>query len=336
MLTFRCCFCEIKTDKLRLLVYFRPLDISERDHRPRRERPLDEIKPVAQNERIQKRTKAMKHNPSGWDLLQQSEQKYNDYEYPKITVILPTFNCAETIFATLDSILKQNYPDFEVLVIDASSTDHTLEIVKGMQSSRVRIYSVSEYQRYEMLNKGISHAKGEYLNFLFPGDYYLYREALKYMMNLALDHDKPDLVFGGTLLRDGKNEVKTLYRHLSLKLLRRGQQPTSLQSCWIKKNTFEKIGNFDASLYLRGGFDLLCRFCLHGHLTAMSKNRILTDYDLRWVTRKLIIQHFWETYRIVRKYFGPVTTLKWLYWQNDIARFMTLWLKSLRLAFFGR
>lgn len=276
-----------------------------------------------------------KTSPTGWELLLQHDQKYNDYEYPKVSIILATQNCAETISTTLESVLKQNYPDFELIVIDASSTDHTLEIVKGIHSERVRIFSVSEYQRYEMLNKGISEAKGEYLNFLFPGDFYLYNETLKYMMGLALDHDSPHLVFCGTLLRDGKSEVKTLFRHLSLKLLKRGQQPTSLQSCWFKNDTFEKIGKFDTSFNLRGGYDLLCRYSLYGHLKTISKNRILTDYDLRWVTRKLIIQHFWETQRIVYKYFGLLATLRWLYFQKDIARFLKLWSKSLRVAFFG-
>lgn len=270
-----------------------------------------------------------------WEQLLQSEQKYNDYEYPKISVIVPTYNCAEAIATTIDSILEQHYPDFEIIVVDASSTDHTLEIVKGMHSDRIRIYSVSDYQRYDMLNKGISHATGEYLNFLFPGDFYLYREAFKFMMNLALEHERPHLVYCGTLIRDGKTEVKTLYRNLSLKLLKRGQQPTSLQSCWYKRDTFEKVGYFDTRYNLRGGFDLICRYSLHGHLKTMSKNRILTDYDMRWVTRKLIMQHFWETMQIIHCHFGTFATLRWLYWQKDISRFLKLWSKNLKTAFFG-
>ena len=275
-------------------------------------------------------------SPPGWEQLLQSEQKYSDYEYPKITTLLPTYNCAETIAATLDSVLKQNYPDFELIVIDASSTDHTLEIVKGMHSERVRIFSVSEYQRYEMINKGISHASGEYINVLFPGDLYLYRETYKFMMNLALDAEKPHLVYCGTLLRDGKSEVKTLFRPLNLKLLKRGQQPTALQSCWFKKETFEIIGNFDAGYNLRGGFDFLCRYCLHGDLRCVSKNRILTDFDLRWAKRNQIMQHFWESMRIINHHFGPLTAFYWLFWQRDMSRFSKLWVKKIKRAFSGR
>lgn len=275
-------------------------------------------------------------SPPGWEQLLQSEQKYSDFEYPKITTILPTFNCAETIAATLDSVLKQNYPDFELIIVDASSTDHTLEMIKGEHSERVRIYSDSEYQRYDMLNKGISHATGEYINFLFPGDFYLYREAFKFMMNLALDNEKPHLVYCGTLLRDSKSDVKTLFRPLNLKLLKRGQQPTALQSCWFRKDTFEIIGNFDAGLTLRGGFDLMCRFCLNGDLNAIGKNRIITDYDLKWAPRNLIFQHFWESMRIIRHYFGPLTTLYWFFYQRDMSRFLKLWLTSVKRAFSGR
>jgi len=273
---------------------------------------------------------------TGWDQLLKDEQKYNDYEYPKVSVILPTCNCAEMIATTVDSILEQNYPDFELIVLDANSTDHTLEIIKGLRSERILVYNVSEFQRYEMINKGITHASGMYINILFPGDFYLSPMALKYMMNLALDHELPNLVFCGTLLRDGKTEVKTLFRHLSLKLLRRGQQPTSLQSCWFKKDTFEKVGKFDTKYQLRGGYDLLCRYCLYGHLKTLSKNRVLTDYDLRFVTRKMIRTHFFETLRIIWKYFGVFAAFRWLFLQNDMKRYFKHLSKNLRGAFFGR
>lgn len=273
--------------------------------------------------------------PDSINLLLQSEEKYNDYEYPRVTVVMPTYNSSQAISTTLKSVLEQDYPDFEVLVVDAGSTDHTLKIVKGLQNERIRLFTVSEYQRYEMLNKGISHSTGEYLNFLFPGDFYIYRETLKFMMNMALDHERPDLVFCGTLLRDGKSEAKILYRHLTLKLLRQGQQPTSLQSCWFKKETFAKIGRFDPQYTLRGGFDLLCRYGQHGQLRSMSKNRIFIDYDLRWVTRQSIIQHFKETFKIIYKYFGSLAVLRWLYYQKDTARLFKLWSKSLKSAFLG-
>ena len=208
-----------------------------------------------------------------------SEEKYPDYEYPKVSIIIPTFNCAQSIATTLDSILNQDYPDYEIILIDAESTDRTLQIIKGFKDDRLHLYSVSGYHRYAMLNKGITQAHGAYLNFLFPGDYYLSRQTLRIMMKLALDNTKPDMVYCGTLLRDGKSEVKILSRELTLNLLKRGQQPTSLQSCWFKTKSLKELDKFSVFYKLRGGFDLLCRFSLKPNLKFISTNRVLTDYD---------------------------------------------------------
>ncbi|CCB86172.1 putative uncharacterized protein [Parachlamydia acanthamoebae UV-7] len=265
----------------------------------------------------------------------QNPYPYEDYAYPKVTIVVPTFNCVHTVSLTLDHILNQLYPRFEIVVVDAGSKDRTLEVIKNYRDERIRIFSVSGYHRYEMLNKGIAQAEGEYLNCLFPGDFYLGRETLKYMMMLALNHQSPDLVFCGTFLRNGRSEPKTLFRHLNLKLLKMGQQPTSLQSCWFKTDTLKVLGKFNTSYKLRGGYELLCRFILNRRLKSISTNRVLTDYDLRLVTRRMVLTHFYETMKTVFHYFGLYATFRWLCRQKDILRFLKLWLRNVRGAFLG-
>ena len=264
------------------------------------------------------------------------EGVYPPQKYPKVSIIIPTFNCMQSIDLTLDRILIQNYPNYEIIIVDAGSTDQTLDVIAGYKSSEIILSSVTNYQRYEMLNKGISLAEGEYLNFLFPGDFYISQDTLHTMMTHALDQDMPYLVFCGSLLRDGKSEVKILYRHLSLSYLKNGQQPTSLQACWFRKEVFQKLDKFNTSLEMRGGYDLLCRYALYGHFKTISTSRVLTDYDLRFVTRKMVIKHFWETFRIIYHYFGLLALLGWLGKQKDFARYMKLWLRSLRGAFLGK
>ncbi len=259
-----------------------------------------------------------------------------DYELPKVSIIIPTFNCAQSITVTLESILNQEYPDYEIIIVDGGSMDRTVEVVKGFHHERISIYSVSGYQRYEMLNKGITQAAGDYINLLFPGDYYISRETLKHMMGLAVEGKKPHLIFCGTLLRDGKSEVKILRRHLSLRLLRKGQQPTSLQSMWFRGDVFDVLGKFNTTYNLRGGYEFLCRFCLKSHMRAISTTWVLTDYDLRLVTKQMIVCHFWETMRTIFNYFGLKATVVWLFIQKDMIRFGKLWFRSIKHAFVGR
>jgi len=257
-----------------------------------------------------------------------------ELELPKVSVIIPTYQSAEKIGTTLESLVAQDYPDFEVIVIDAGSQDRTLEIVKGMRNTRIQVYTVTGYQRYEMLNKGISLATGTYIGFLFPGDYYLSLFTLRWIMNLAVQQQRPPMVYCGTLLRDGKSEVKVLYRPLDIKLLRHGQQPSSLQSCWFHQAVFAQIGKFDTRYAMRGGFELLCRFVNSG-LTAHSLYRVLTDYDLRASSRHMLLQHFVETGHIVRRYFGWWAYLSWLFRQHDTRRIFNSWARSIKIAFIG-
>jgi glycosyltransferase involved in cell wall biosynthesis len=270
-----------------------------------------------------------------WNKLLNGSVQFQDYQYPKVSIVIPAFNNSAKIAPTLDSVLSQQYPDFEVLVIDAGSTDRTLEVVKNYRDERIHIYSVSGFQRYEMLNKGISQSSGDYVNCLFPGDFYIHHDTLLFMMELALQNDRPDLVYCGTLIREGRSDPKILYRKLSLSLLKRGQQPTSLQSCWFRTDTILRIGKFSTDYNLRGGFELMCRFLTHMNLRVVSTSRVLTDYDLRHVTRPMIIDHFKETIKTVKRYFGLRATVYWLFIQKDFKRLLKIWLRQVRMAFTG-
>lgn len=267
--------------------------------------------------------------------LQAASARYSEEAFPSVSVVIPTYNCAQSISETIESVLSQDYPDLELVVIDGGSTDQTLEVVKSFPRNSLHVYSVGTHQRYEMLNIGLSHANGLYLNFLFPGDFYLSPQTVRILMELALDHHKPHLVYCGAVLREASHDVKMLYRPLSLELIKLGRQPTSLQSCWIRADTFHLVGKFPSDYSLRGGYDFLCRFLLKGDLRFVSIRRALTDYDLRGVGRRAIMVHFWETWKALHKYFGWKTAFRWLCIQKDTTRFLRLWRRSIRLALFG-
>lgn len=272
---------------------------------------------------------------SSWEKLLGAVTKYKPEQFPKVSIIIPTSNAAPLISGTLESVISQHYPSYEIIVVDCS-TDRTVEIIQSFHNPNIHIFSVSQNQRYEMLNKGLSHATGKYVSFLFPGDYYIYRETLTVMMDLALENKNPELAYCGALIRDATNEVKILFRELNLELLKRGQQPTSLQSCWFRLDCLRELGKFNSHYQMRGGLDLICRFLLERKYRFASVNRVLIDYDMRSVTRSMIFTHFLETMKVVYHYFGLRITLKWLIHQHDTRRFFKLWFHSLKVAFAGK
>ncbi len=96
--------------------------------------------------------------------------------YPKITVITPSYNQGAHIEQTILSILNQGYPNLEYIVIDGKSTDNTLEIIAKYQSKIIDkiLYFVSEKNNglNDAINKGLSMATGEIISILNAGDYY--------------------------------------------------------------------------------------------------------------------------------------------------------------------
>jgi len=277
---------------------------------------------------------------NGWELLTSEKESlegaFMDYIYPKVSVVIPTYNCSQLISLTIDKVLVQEYPDFEIIIIDAGSTDSTLDIINSFYSDKIRISTVTQFQRFEMLNKGISLARGEYLSFLFPGEFYLQNQTARQMMNLAIESDKPHLVYGAGLIRRPDSDVMLIYRELSTKLLKKGFQPTSLESCFFRSDLFPFLGKFRPDLELRGGYEIFCRFSLSPGLQHVSTSQVVTDYEYRSFTRKKLILHFKETLKTIYRHFGFLNALRWLFTQNDLFNLAKMWLNSLKLAFLGQ
>jgi glycosyltransferase involved in cell wall biosynthesis len=274
----------------------------------------------------------MSTDTTNWNFLKTLDT-FAPQSFPKLTIIIPTYNSSRNISLSLDSLLEQEYPELEIIIIDASSTDRTLDIIRSYNDPHIRMCSVTSFNRFEMLNKGISMANGFYINFLFPGDYYIDLRTLKFIMNLANEKDHPDLVYGGSIIRDGRSEAKILNRELTTDLLKKGQQPTSLQSCFFLTDTLRNMGKFEPDLSMRGGLEILCRFLNHPQLKVASTKRVLTDYDLLTVSRRMVLRHFWETFRIIKSYFGYRAVFQWLLIQKDIKRFFKIWSRKVKSAF---
>jgi len=89
---------------------------------------------------------------------------------PKITIITVTYNAQEHLESTIKSIIEQDYPDVEFIIIDGGSTDGTLDIIKKYEKSIDFWVSEPDKGIYDAMNKGIEKANGEYLCFLGAGD----------------------------------------------------------------------------------------------------------------------------------------------------------------------
>lgn len=90
----------------------------------------------------------------------------------KISIITPSFNQGEYIEQTIDSVLSQNYPGLEYIIIDGGSTDNTVEVIKKYEKHLAYWVSEKDEGQSDAINKGLGVATGEVINWINSDDYY--------------------------------------------------------------------------------------------------------------------------------------------------------------------
>ena len=93
------------------------------------------------------------------------------YEKDKVSICIPTYNGAQFIRKTLESVLNQSYQNIEVIVNDDCSTDNTMDIVRSMNDSRIKIYANEEnLGLVRNWNMTVSYATGEFVKLMCQDD----------------------------------------------------------------------------------------------------------------------------------------------------------------------
>jgi glycosyltransferase involved in cell wall biosynthesis len=110
---------------------------------------------------------------------------------PVFSIIIPTYNRAHLIGKAIESILCQDFPDFEILVVDDGSEDNTKEVVENFKDDRIYYYKKQNAERGAARNYGAARAKGFYVNF-FDSDDLMYPNHLSVANKLIATEKKPE------------------------------------------------------------------------------------------------------------------------------------------------
>lgn len=219
----------------------------------------------------------------------------------KVSIVTSCFNREATIAQAIESVLAQDYPDIEYIVVDGASKDNSLQVIKRYKSRIAKIISEPDGGMYEGINKGIRAATGEIIGLLHSDDFLFDGHVISDIVKRFRETDA-DLVYGNGLFVNFdctdhvvRNWVSGVYRRWKVKCGWLPLHPT----VYIKRAAMERYGLYDESYRIAADSDLLVRYLyevpLHveymdgyvvrmrmgGLSTDSAKRKLMWDEDVR-------------------------------------------------------
>jgi len=179
---------------------------------------------------------------------------------PLVSIVTPSFNQAVFLEDTLQSVLNQDYPNIEYIVIDGGSTDGSIEIINRYADQLAYWVSERDEGQTDAINKGFNYAHGDIFAWLNSDD--LYRpgavaEAVAYFR----DHPEVGMVYGDADYIGDNGDVIGRFpaAQTDYKRLRRGYVHIPQQATFFRARLWQMVGPLDPSFYFALDYDLWVR-----------------------------------------------------------------------------
>jgi glycosyltransferase involved in cell wall biosynthesis len=200
---------------------------------------------------------------------------------PSVSIVTPSFQQARFIDATIRSVLDQNYPRLEYLVVDGGSTDGTLEILRQYEP-RLKWISEADKGQADAINKGFARTNGEIIAWLNSDDTYA-PGAIQTVAEYFAAHPEVGVVYGNADFIDPSGafigacqNIEPFSRHRLLHYSDFLVQP----AVFFRRELFQSVGGLDASLCWALDYDLWLKFAERNAQFAFLR-RVLANY--RWL-----------------------------------------------------
>lgn len=209
----------------------------------------------------------------------------------RFSIIIPAYNVQDYIDRALESVLKQTFNDYEIIIVDDCSTDNTYEKVKKYNNIKL-LKNEENKASGGARNTGLNYATGEYIVFLDADDY-LHDEKVLEKLNMLIGNNDVDVVYMGFEFGGNRNEVIIPTEETCTRLYKAGKDiyPNVWSKCWnreflnrnnirfVEKRYYEDI-LFVYNAVMKVENYLIADFPVHTYISG-RKNSMTTTLNLK-------------------------------------------------------
>lgn len=222
----------------------------------------------------------------------------------KVSIITSCYNREATIADAIYSVLGQDYPDLEYIIVDGASSDRSREVIREAiagHEAQVKFISEPDHGMYEAINKGIRMATGDVVGLVHSDDFLYDRHVVSDVVR-AFEETEADFVYGDGIYVDFQDTERMVRNWIGGDYhrwkVRCGWLPLH-PTCYIRRDVMLREGLYDESYKIAADSDLLVRYLYKAHLkvhyikrkiirmrmgglsTDSGKRRQMWDEDIR-------------------------------------------------------
>lgn len=233
--------------------------------------------------------------------------------YPKISIVTPSYNQAQFLEQTIQSILSQKYPNLEYIIMDGGSTDASAEIIQKYSDKLTYWQSKKDSGQADAILSGFEMCTGDVIGWINSDDVLL-PGALTEVGNYFLNNSDTEFLIGSSITIDENNKVILNARGIPIFNIGRSVNSCQLMywgcgfnqpaSFW-KREVYNKIGKIDKSFYFSFDLDLFIRLTLKKRSAKTSKflaafrvhsqSKTTLNDDIRLIENDKILRRYEST-----------------------------------------
>ena len=268
---------------------------------------------------------------------------------PTVSVVLPAYNSEAFVRSTIESVLKQTFRDFELIVIDDGSVDDTARIMSSY-GDQLRYILKKNGGQSSARNVGIKMARGEYIAFIDHDDIWFDNKLELQLKEMAFSESVGMVTCGAITFTDNEElgsetpKVNDLGRDAVLNKLLIGNFLGSCSKALVKRKCFQEVGLFDESLKMAEDWDMwfriakcydirsielpLIKYRIHPMNFSYLNGEINLSNEIRFLTRVFAEPSFRRKFRVKhhafsRRYVSAAWTLKNACQNKNIGCYLT-------------